>query len=368
MSTISSGTTLTTALVQTGDTTGDLVIKTGSSNTTALTISGSNQSVTFAGAVNVASSAFANGSAASPSITFTGDTNTGIFSPGADSIAFAEGGAEIARFDSSGNLGIGTSSPVAKLQSAGGFLATGSTAAFVANAISVDVFSGISRISAAGANNSTQGTLIFNTASADASIFNERMRIGPSGQIGIGGANYGTSGQVLTSAGSGAAPSWQSAQAFSSGTLMLFQQTSAPTGWTKQTTHDNKALRVVSGTASSGGSVGFTTAFASQTPAGSVSINTSGLSAGATTLTTAQMPSHKHDLNKYYRANIFYPVDYGSIANGEGTSAVNSDAIANTGGGGSHSHSISGSATGTFTGTAINLAVSYVDLIIASKD
>jgi hypothetical protein len=108
MSTISSGTTLTTALVQTGDTTGDLVIKTGSSNTTALTISGSNQSVTFAGAVNVASSAFANGSASAPSITFTGDTNTGIFSPGADSIGFAEGGAEIARFDSSGNLLLGT--------------------------------------------------------------------------------------------------------------------------------------------------------------------------------------------------------------------------------------------------------------------
>lgn len=36
----------------------------------------------------------------------------------------------------------------------------------------------------------------------------ERFRIGPSGQFGIGGANYGTSGQVLTSGGSGAAPSW----------------------------------------------------------------------------------------------------------------------------------------------------------------
>lgn len=49
MSTISSGTTLTTALVQTGDTTGDLVIRTGASNTTAMTVSGTDQSVTFAG-------------------------------------------------------------------------------------------------------------------------------------------------------------------------------------------------------------------------------------------------------------------------------------------------------------------------------
>ena len=36
----------------------------------------------------------------------------------------------------------------------------------------------------------------------------ERLRIGASGQIGIGGANYGTSGQVIKSAGSGAASSW----------------------------------------------------------------------------------------------------------------------------------------------------------------
>jgi hypothetical protein len=55
MSTISSGTTLTTALVQTGDTTGNLVIKTGSSNTTAMTISGSDQSVVLASPLPVAS-------------------------------------------------------------------------------------------------------------------------------------------------------------------------------------------------------------------------------------------------------------------------------------------------------------------------
>jgi hypothetical protein len=39
----------------------------------------------------------------------------------------------------------------------------------------------------------------------------ERLRIGPAGQIGVGGANYGTSGQVLTSNGTGSAPSWQAA-------------------------------------------------------------------------------------------------------------------------------------------------------------
>ncbi len=51
------------------------------------------------------------GSAAAPSIFPTGDTNTGIFFPAADTIAFAEGGAEAMRIDANGNVGIGTTSP-----------------------------------------------------------------------------------------------------------------------------------------------------------------------------------------------------------------------------------------------------------------
>jgi hypothetical protein len=50
------------------------------------------------------------GSAATPAIRGT-DSNTGMFFPAADTIAFAEGGAESMRIDSSGRVGIGTSSP-----------------------------------------------------------------------------------------------------------------------------------------------------------------------------------------------------------------------------------------------------------------
>jgi len=44
------------------------------------------------------------GTAAAPSITFTGDTNTGIYSPGADRIGFTEGGTQVGEFDASGNF------------------------------------------------------------------------------------------------------------------------------------------------------------------------------------------------------------------------------------------------------------------------
>jgi len=54
------------------------------------------------------------GSAATPAIRGT-DANTGIFFPAADTIAFSEGGVEAMRIDSSGNVGIGTSSPVDKV-------------------------------------------------------------------------------------------------------------------------------------------------------------------------------------------------------------------------------------------------------------
>jgi len=50
------------------------------------------------------------GSASTPALQPSGDTNTGIFFPAADTIAFAEGGVESARIDSSGRLLVGTSS------------------------------------------------------------------------------------------------------------------------------------------------------------------------------------------------------------------------------------------------------------------
>jgi hypothetical protein len=141
--------------------------------------------------------------------------------------------------------------------------------------------------------------------------------------------------------------------AFPSGTVMLFVQTSAPTGWVKSTAHNNKALRVVSGTAGSGGSVAFTTAFANQAVSG-----TNG-SVGATTLTIAQIPSHTHTRGIWDATGGFTGFSVNTETYESNTPQTSTGA---TGGGGSHTHTAS-----AFTGTAINLAVQYVDVIICTK-
>lgn len=165
----------------------------------------------------------------------------------------------------------------------------------------------------------------------------------------------GTAGNALVSNGS----TWISGTPtpdFASGTRMTFNQTNAPTGWTKDTSIDNAGFRLVSGSVSSGGSVDFTAAFSSST---AVTVSSVSGSAGATTLTTPQIPSHNHDISPWYGNG---PSDQRP---GTGGGNFNNPlSTTSTGGGGSHTHPFSfSSGSGT-----VNLAVKYVDLIIAQKN
>jgi len=157
-----------------------------------------------------------------------------------------------------------------------------------------------------------------------------------------------------------------------SGSLMLFQQTSAPTGWTKATTHNNKALRVVTGSASSGGSNTFSAAFNSaQTVSGttgSTAVSITGSTAGHS-ITQAELPSV--DLIPAEKSKT---EDKGTLNRGSSSGGGASYEFINIPLGGSnsaHSHGVGtlagGAHTHTFSDT-FNLDVQYVDLIICSKD
>jgi hypothetical protein len=273
-------------------------------------------------------------------------------------------------------------------------VARDSSGNFTANAITTTTISGNGvALTAINASNISSGTV------ASARISGSYTGITGVGNVTTGtwsanavGAEYGGTGRTSLTAnnvilGNGTssvnfvAPSvsgnflrsngttWESAAPpgaeFSSGTRMTFNQTAAPTGWTKSTTTNNAGFRLVSGTVGSGGSVDFTTAFASQTPTGTVSTSISSVSgsAGATTLSTPQIPSHSHTFGAS-PFGVYVPTS------GPVTLATVSD-TGNTGGGGSHTHPFSfssGSALSSFTGSAINLAVKYVDLIIAQKN
>ena len=119
---------------------------------------------------------------------------------------------------------------------------------------------------------------------------------------------------------------------FASGTRMIFQQTSAPTGWTKDTSSVNeRALRVVSGTAGSGGSVDFTTAFTS-------SRATSGASVSSHTLTTSQIPSHTHDTPNHTHT-VAFDIGNTDLDHTHGAGNYNTDSQGN------HAHEITDSSS-----------------------
>lgn len=180
--------------------------------------------------VNVAA-----GTAAAPAICIGGDVNTGFFSPAADQIGVATNGTERIRIDSSGNIGVGTTTPGAAIdvQTATGSelltrfsndtvgssfnLRKSRNATVGGNTIvqSGDEIGAIGFLGAngtgytpaaaiyafvdgtPGATNDMPGRLAFYTTSDGTGSFVERMRIDNGGNVGIGTASVATTRLVV---------------------------------------------------------------------------------------------------------------------------------------------------------------------------
>ena len=154
------------------------------------------------------------------------------------------------------------------------------------------------------------------------------------------------------------------------GSRMLFAQSSAPSGWTKDSTYNDYALRVTNGTTSSGGSINFSSIMTTQTLTGTATMT--GTSLGPTTLSTSNLPSHQHSgpwvgatnagdtqnpATRVYNWGSYMATSLGAYASSPTTTAWT---------GGSHTHSVSPSTAPA--GVSFSMAVKYLDVIIATKN
>jgi hypothetical protein len=138
------------------------------------------------------------------------------------------------------------------------------------------------------------------------------------------------------------------------GTVCVFYQAAAPTGWTKVTTHNDKAIRIVSGTGGgSDGSTAFTTVFAMKTPAGTldqktVTVDVPVTGWGTTGSAPGTVTSGRMIVGSGY---VELAEDLESVRAAGGAQTITST---------NHNH--------TFTGTAMDFRVQYVDCILATRD
>lgn len=158
---------------------------------------------------------------------------------------------------------------------------------------------------------------------------------------------------------------------FASGTKTLFQQTNAPTGWTKDTTFNNAALRVVSGSVVNGGTEDFTNVFTNHVFTNSTfPVN----ALGAFTLAWPNISPHTHintaptgrrtaTSTGTQPGTVPAPAPTTPRLNPAGATPATTGNSSGTGTS-AHDHPVSATASGNIA----SMSVRYIDMILASKD
>ena len=202
-----------------------------------------------------------------------------------------------------------------------------------------------------------------------ATTFNDNVSVASGKNITVNSAiTLNPNGLVTATSYTGNGAGLTGVDPFEANTSMIFNQASAPTGWTKQTgaALANTAMSVVTGTGGgTGGSDSFYSTFAStrNTDISGATVSVSG-TVGGTTLSTPQIPSHSHTSAQRSGQAV------GPFQNASAQYVSPSDgSTSSTGGGSSHSHPFSiGSSSlgGTISMPAMN--VKYANVIVANKD
>jgi hypothetical protein len=269
-------TNLNTDKLQSGDTAASLTI-------TSADINGGSIDGTAIGASTASTGAFTTlsasgvatvsaGSVSAPAITTSGDSNTGIFFPAADTIAFTEGGVESMRINSSGNVGIGNTNPgqALSVQRTGEVnFELASTSSGSSELVQKGAGSSVARhvLAASGQtaySNSFEilqevgGQATFNNrANSPIALFTnntERMRIDSSGNVGIGTTSPAQKLHVSSSGSAGVV------QLGGTGTTGYFSQINQNANDLTIIANGDQAYRVSLGTNNGSGNIVFQTA------------------------------------------------------------------------------------------------------------
>ena len=199
--------------------------------------------------------------------------------------------------------------------------------------------------------------------------FNDNVAVATGKKITTENITLNSNGVVAATSYTGSGADLTGIDPFPSSTSMVFNQASAPTGWTKQTAAAlaNTAMSIVTGTGGgTGGSDSFFSTFTGTKNADTTSatVSVSG-SVGGHTLSTPEISSHNHS----FQTGFQRPEGPDKVIRGGGQTGTSTNSTTNSGGGGSHTHPFSVSSSslgGTISVPAMD--VQYANVIIANKD